>query len=390
MMLFVLSECLFNRWDDSEENKENLKKFFETLVLINKKEKKHFVILESRRILKLIDEDFKKYMGDYIINYIQEISSSMFLNLKSVEELSLTDIIFLTYDKLDIQDNFRFIPYKYFIESDSLQNLNFITEHILNDEQIFEIIGKYYLSYCINEELKNLFELKWVPNNGGGSNIKDVLVSYCNRENIPLTLFIVDGDMKSPIKPGNGSTARGIKQEFKKCEINFNKFKNNEITLNTNIVNYLKIKIEILKVREIENLIPIKYMEKENFNGIEQYKKLLYVNNEITKFFDVKDGIYCKDKEKNFKSLNDCELLDICTKDMKYYCKILKENGIDFFKIDEGKDILKKFVNYISEDLEKFNELIENCIYMEIKDEILRIGKLIFSWGISIKNVNKL
>jgi len=222
-MLFVLSEELFSNFQKMDSNeKESFKKFLKNLVLLNKYEKKHIFILENRKIFKLLNNEFIDFFEteNEIMSFIQNIGKIDYINMQVIKDLNIfTDITFITYEKkfLKNEDNYyiRFIPYIEFLDSATLQNTHLIVEHIKNDSNIYEIFTRYYFEMLKND-IKKILTYNYEIIHGGGSSVKAVLEKYCDKENVSLSVFIVDGDRKSPVKTGIGSTAKGINKIFKR------------------------------------------------------------------------------------------------------------------------------------------------------------------------------
>lgn len=238
-----------------------------------------------------------------------------------------------------------------------------ITEN-QSDCEFYKLIGQYYARSKNIVRTKIMFDLK--P--GGGDTTVNILSLTVNNETRKLCLCIVDSDKKFP-KDTGGSTKEHIKNFIKKHPVQ-------DIW-----------KVIILDVHEIENLLPISYIEKcskdirTSSNTIKFLKDL--IDSEAIFYFDMKDGIkkekfICKDfgdptikkkfyKNENFRSYWE-EYVKNYVKDMK---NIQDEHIINGF----GKKILERIIKEFSS---KEISLEEDGY---LKGKWISLGRDIFSWG---------
>lgn len=246
-----------------------------------------------------------------------------------------------------------------------------ITEN-QEDALFYELVARYY---TICRGFKNI-EIYFEKKPGGGDTTAKVLEDTVTTGN-RLCLCIVDSDKKFP--KDSGGTTKGHIEEF-------TKYKTQDIW-----------KVIILDVHEVENLIPIEWIEKcEKEIGIPSatISFLQYLKSKIAQekndapiyYFDIKNGIkkdkfVCADsQDKNIlKKFNKSK----CFRD--YWSVHLEDYGIDLNKLEEingeyiiegvNKKILKKVLEkYKNIDIDMVDE--ENR-----KDKWLSLGKDVFSWG---------
>ncbi|WOE68756.1 hypothetical protein RZR97_06445 [Hydrogenimonas thermophila] len=351
--------------------KEDFEHFLNNLVITCIQEGKHLVSI-SKNILPIIEK--MEFLSDPIKKKLMAITSPKYgiSNFQSlIEFIQPTDIIIITKDDLTIDESenivYRYIPYKYFLDSSHWQKTSIVGEHISNDIKVYKnLFTKYYQTV---HKLK--FPYYFDNRHGGGSPIKEVLEDFCQEEDKSFHLFLVDGDRESPQKSGMGSTAKGINNSYKKCQ-------------QSKKVNHYKSKLKILEVKELENLIPIHWFEEKDNEFYKTYRLLLSEDISIFKFFDIKKGVYCANSSKNIKKIEECDLE--CNKPMKYYCEKAKKMKIDFFKINLSENkILETFLNDFEDNIDDLVKLIDDCNIEEVKILWNNLGRVLYSWGIGFE-----
>jgi len=388
MIIHITSE-LVNEIGDIENNKEKaLFNEFLTKLLESGKEGKHIISISKRdlRILQkyewILEENKKR------LNLLDSIRNKMFQNLQNlINKIEPSDIVMITYDKSDENEsnniNYRYMPFFKFMDLEAFQKSTIVSEHIGNDGVIYE---KFFPE--IYKQFKKLpFDFYLRKEMGGGNPIFSVLEERCKERFPGFYLFISDSDKNVPSKSGNGTTAKTLLKAYNKCKRNENK-------------NILKFKIYILKVRELENLIPLVFLQEYCENFYKNYKLLIERDVRVIDFMDIKKGIYCyenknisivnmsQNKYGNYffiNSISDCDI-SLCNNQRNFFCKLLKDAKLDFFnEKNKCEKLLKEFQNYFYSSLEKLVDIVLNqCQYELIKNNWIEIGKIIYSWGVGI------
>lgn len=327
MIIHISSELVEKINKAIDKEKKLFNEFIEKLLITSIKEGKHIISISKRdlSILKkyeFIDEKNKQYL-----KILDTIRSKVFQNLENlINKIGPSDVIKITYNKFDNVKNeknninFRYIPFLEFIDSETLSRTTIVSEHIKNDGTIYE---KFFPE--VYKEYKKLpFNFYLQKEMGGGSTIYSVLKEKCNENIIGFYIFISDSD-KNNRNSEYGKTASDMLEEYEKCK------KNDKS-------NYLKFKIYILNVRELENLIPLFFFK--------EYKASFY----NILFYNM--------------YLDDCKYVDIK--------KELNE-----------KKLLKKFNQKYNSNLDSFIDLLfNNCENLIVKNNWIEIGRIIYSWGV--------
>jgi hypothetical protein len=370
MIIHIESELISKINEMNSDEISNFNIFIDKIIWFAIEEGKHIISINKPDLLKLrnsylLSEDNKKRLLSF-----DKIKGKNYQSLNNlIKQINPTDIIRITYDIFEkkSEENIRniYIPYTEFLDSNSMQKTTIVSENIQNDGLIYqELFPEIYKRY---DNLPFKFDLD--KDMGGGNTIHNVLECRCTEKDVKFHLFIVDGDRISPLKPGIGTTAKTIKKSYKQCKSN----------------SIYKFKLYILNVRELENLIPLLFIKEhcgEEFYN--KYIKIIETEPEITKYLDIKKGIICKDKNKKYQSVNECNIVE-CKKDDKIYCEFLKKSNLDFF--DEGKcnTLLKNFYDKYKSNLDELeNIILNNCEFEEIKENWIEIGRLIYSWGVCL------
>nr|WP_314096888.1 hypothetical protein [uncultured Lachnoanaerobaculum sp.] len=328
---------------------------------------KNYIFAEKGVLEKLmVQKDFSRTMRT-LFKSLYNNSSEDKLYLKSVNKY-----INMVYNKTREENKIEIV-----MELTSKNAVDICDTPVLitenqEDALFYELIAKYYTKCNGFKNMEIFFESK--P--GGGDTTAKVLKQTVNTGN-RLCLCIVDSDKKFPDDSG-GDTKKHV-EDFTKC-------KTQDIW-----------KAIILDVHEVENLIPIGWIEKcSKENGIpcETISFLKYLKGKVAEeknnapiyYFDIKKGIkkdkfVCADSQNENiqKEFNKSECF------RNYWSKHLKGYGIDLNKLEEmdGKDIIqgvdKRILNKI---LGKYKNI---DIYMvneeHLKDKWLSLGRDIFSWG---------
>ena len=260
------------------------------------------------------------------------------------------------------------------LSSNNMTDITIIITENRDDYELYKLIAKYYAK---SKRIKTSiwFDLKL----GGGSTTSKTLEYEIetNKEfetNKKLCLCIVDSDIKFLNGPA-GDTKKSVEEFIKKKTQDF-------------------WKVIFLDVHEIENLLPICWMEKcttDIKTSSETIKFLKYLTDKEKEhkaiyYFDIKNGIkkekfICKDKksvEKMKKFRKDEEYRKFCI-------SYLKDYGIEIDKIKDEHIInglsTKILSKVVKECIEK-NWLDElNPIDEHLKEKWASVGKDVFSWG---------
>lgn len=252
----------------------------------------------------------------------------------------------------------------------------FITEN-QDDAEFYKLITRYYVkSKSIKVSSEFDFELK--P--GGGDTIAKILeLEIKNKRR--LLLCIVDSDIKYP-SAGKGSTIEHVEGVIEKEKEGF-------------------WKVIFLDVHEIENLLPLCWVEEcteDTVTSSDTIKFLRYLietdkNRDKDKaiyYFDMKKGIegkryICSDTEDENKMKEYRKNENF----RKFWTTYLKGYGIAMDNLKSG-DIISGFGNKVlSKVLEKYEKEREfPKIDKYIEDRWLLLGKDIFSWGCVGRRIN--
>jgi hypothetical protein len=263
------------------------------------------------------------------------------------------------------------------IELKSISNIDICDTTVLitenqEDALFYELIAKYYTKY---KGFKNI-EISFESKPGGGDTTARVLEQTVNSGN-RLCLCIVDSDKKFP--NDSGGTTKIHVEDFTNCK-----------TQDT-------WKAIILDVHEVENLIPIGWIEKcntENYIPDKTISFLQYLKRNVTVgennapiyYFDIKKGIkkdkfVCADsQDKDIqKRFNKSECF------RNYWSEHLKDYGIDLDKLEkiDGEYIIQGVdKNILNKILGKYKNVDNYTVNEEhLKDKWLSLGRDIFSWG---------
>lgn len=234
------------------------------------------------------------------------------------------------------------------------------------DSKMYKTLGKYYARTVGMEKFYIDFEFKM----GGGdttANTFDLSLKKHNR----LCMCIVDSDRKFP-DDGPGHTMQRVSDIIEG--------KDQDIW-----------KALLLNVHEVENLIPLKWIEnttKDISNTkktVDFLKFLISKSNEGDKsiyYFDFKNGI----KTEKFVCVDESnhEIKKKFRKNERYrdyWCNYIKEYGINI-KDAEGNHIIhgicKNILSRVLLEYEKDFDI--NEIDEHLKDEWVMIGRDVFSW----------
>jgi len=394
MIIHITSE-LVSEIDRVENDKEKVL-FNEFLVklLETVKEGKHIISISKRDLKTLQKYEWVLEENKKRLNVLDSIRNKMFQNLQNlIKKIKPTDIVMITYDTLDKDENhdinYIYIPFTDFVDSEALQKTTVVSEHIINDgvvyTKFFPEVYKKFINSPFPYDLKNEM--------GGGNPISAVLEKRCKESFVGFYIFISDSDKIVPSKPGNGTTAKKLLKTYNECERTGNK-------------NIFKFKIYILEVRELENLIPLMFLQEycEKFYG--NYKLLIERDIRVLTFMDIKKGIYCyeKEKKKNISIINmsrnkykdyfityisDCDI-DSCDNPQKFFCKLLKDTKLDFFdEKNKCEKLLEKFQDKFHNSINDLvNIILNECKYEFIRNNWIKIGRIIYSCGVGIGRKN--
>lgn len=287
---------------------------------------------------KLYFESVNKY-----INIVEKIDGDRVLKINDKEECNV---------KLEE------------LSSNNMTDITIIITENGDDYELYKLIAKYYAK---SNRIKTSiwFDLKL----GGGSTTSKTLEYEIetNKEfetNKKLCLCIVDSDIKFLNGPA-GDTKKSVEKFIKKKTQDF-------------------WKVIFLDVHEIENLLPICWMEKcttDIKTSSETIKFLRYLTDKEKKhkaiyYFDIKNGIkkekfICKDeKNKEYR---------------KFWISYLEDYGIEIDKV-EGEHIInglsQKILSKVVKECIEKNWLDElNPIDEHLKEKWTSVGKDVFSWG---------
>lgn len=264
-MLFYLSDSLV-----VPEDNPNYKKIFSAVrnLVIAATQGKHEITAEYNTL-----SAFERwYVGDY------EVSG--YLHKKRVEystSISINTVSYYIKVEKDVpqvgvkQIDFGLMPFSDFLDNDRVAQTSLIGENDY-DCQFFEWILKWYKNnYHSDANLTTC--MSYV--NGSGGETPSAITKELNKKHV--SVCIVDTDIRFPgDKIGRESTCRKCREVVKKEAPYFR---------------YME-----LDVHEIENLIPINYLEHiDKWNGESKHKKNAFDrisgDPEIMRYFDLKNGV---------------------------------------------------------------------------------------------------
>lgn len=360
-MIFKIDEsCL--KAIDSGDNAANAAIAILEQLALHRRAGKNYIFAEKGVLEKLmVQKDFSRPTRT-LFKSLYNNSSEDKLYLKSVNKY-----INMVYNKTKEENKIEIV-----MELTSKKAVNICDTTVLitenqEDALFYELIAKYYTKYNGFKNIEIFFESK--P--GGGDTTARVLEQTVISEN-RLCLCIVDSDKKFP--DDSGGTTKIHVEDFTKC-------KTQDIW-----------KAIILDVHEVENLIPIGWIEKcipcETISFLKYLKRKVAEekNNAPIYYFDIKKGIekdkfVCADSQnkQKRKNFNKSECF------RNYWSVHLKGYGIDLNNLEKingkciiqgaNENILNKILGkYKIEDIDMVNE-------EHLKDKWLSLGRDIFSWG---------
>ena len=239
-------------------------------------------------------------------------------------------------------------------KSDISDYTDLVTENII-DAGFYKLIARYYIK---SEDKLAKHKVEFNPVQGGGSTIADVIKQKATDKK-RLFFCIVDSDKKYP-NCKNGSTFKHVNDFLKETKEE-------------------GWQVRFLDVHEIENLLPICWIEKctkDIKTSTETIKFLKHLieedknkhNDKAVYYFDMKDGI------KNYNEATD-EFKRFWKPYLKSHCSNLDILEDDYIISGFGGKILSKVLKEY-ENEKKFSD-ISQCL----KEKWLLLGRDIFTWG---------
>lgn len=290
---------------------------------------------------------------------------------------------FITYEeKSDLPNNFiRIIPNKH-SNFEPWVEAHVLTENLM-DSSFYIYLAYYYFNVEILGGRKRRFDFcyKFYPLMGGGVTIEKVLYGEIKREQ-HFCLALADSDKKWDGDTNVGDTAQKM-LDLMKNENPFN------------------CKLYVMsKVREIENLIPRKFVEKfgdkTGFIDIFNYNPSFYdmkIGLSLTELFHNKVCKYWKDMFNDPALFIERNNIRQRSQSKKDYDKTVK--GMEPLKKGFGSSLLSLVVGDIDyeKDLKKYNPKMQDGLYhvipseltVEQREEWKNIGREIFSWTCCLK-----
>ena len=372
-MLFFLHESLIEELD-----KDNNIAILEQLALSRRKG--NHIVTGSRKTLQKLSqcENLSKVaQGIYGKLYNKLTTVANTLNRLPTRVEIISGDIFETLHQNNIQ--IIKVSTQYLIDL-NFNKTTFLAEN-LNDIKFYETLAQVY----INQNRLGLIPIKFNPIGGGGQTTAQQLEVILKRKE-ELCLSILDSDRKSP-HCTIGCTAKALENTYKK-------YADKQSMSYSKYANYF-CKIEILNVREIENLIPsLMYPEilnkrPERSKAVSSIQQLTQSSvSEAMKYIDIKRGTtlanILKDRHKtdffkfwsnicnNYQYLNN-ECLDNqkCFKANNKECNCIITHPF-------GDNILEMIMDLC---LSKTSpKRIYEEIDHELKSEWEKIGEIITSW----------
>lgn len=339
------------------------------LIALGRKQGNHLLLAERSNLKVIRDCEYVSEDTKRVFTFLYEnfpnfaiIKSKLTFYIKIISGTKHMSLV-----KSDLQHICE-ISYDYF------QDLKIITETVVIGENQSEIeFYKYIANHCKqNRDLSSL-PLKCQSRMGGGNTTHTVYSNEQDQEQ-SFCLCYVDSDKKYP-NAQVGDTLKAVRKADNPCK--------------------LLSKLYELKVREIENIIPINILEKvidldiNHKNGLLTLKKVLKSENYKDLFFlDFKNGISIK----NYKKINDVNLI-------KFINTLCINSGLhtkqqldDFKHIEDenyfptrvviqglGSNILDRVIKFINQN----KTLIPNFDFNEQKDEWFSVGDNFINWTCS-------
>ena len=333
----------------------------------NRRKGKNFIFAEKSVLEALYKADISEGAKQVFYSLFSKSSEDK-LYLQAVNKyINVVDkVIEPQIGKNGNKEEFK-VELKSLKDSDIYDYTVLITEN-QNDSEFYKLIGKYYA------RSKNIIKSKIMfdPKPGGGDTTVKILSVTVNNATKKLCLCIVDSDKKFP-KDTGGDTKKHIEKFIKEHPVQ-------DIW-----------KVIILDVHEIENLLPISYIEKCSKDVSTSSNTIKFLNHLISSYpipeaifyFDMKDGI----KKEKFicKNPNNSEIQKKFNENANfryYWHNYVISYGININTVSSehiingiGKKILEKIIKEFSSQeisLEKDDYL---------KDKWISLGRDIFSWG---------
>ena len=359
-MLIFIENCVPNDYLKSPLKMKSLQKLLES------HSEKNNIVIGSKKVMNSIVNS--SHYSHYDKKAAFDILECRSENKQLKETLELYCIIDFHIEKSTLQnESGKLIPrlsYKEISAPRHAEPVLLITENA-RDYELFSFAAEAYLKANFSSKIAVKF------NNilGAGSHSKEQF-DTCSEHN-PFVLCIVDNDKSHP-KKGEGSTSSSFTTADRKLS---------------------KSKLAIvLNQREIENIIPLKYLEElckvpntsDAFvDTFDELKPFFTKKKNFRSHFDHKDGLSLKQAIALDKKYGDfwLPMLEEYNKFKTKDCFIEKEcfgcNSCP--KIDGfGSNLLQQFNNYLkSENLIHLNNKIED----NLRETWSNLGLSLVSWG---------
>ena len=355
MLLFLTNSLIVA---DNDSAYDSIKKAVRNLATASC-EGKHYLLGEEKvieyfcKIFKPANDDVSRLFDNLRQNYaIQKVPNTLTIYWEVVKDNPTT--------RMDDGTEIVQLEYKEFLDTRAIQETVLVGEDIEYDCWFYRFILKWYLNklsvhvYCMFKD-----------RHGGGGRMAEVLQQcYCDKES---SLCFVDTDKKYPTQPiASHSTC-------KKC---------------LHIQQGPRNKVEELNVQEIENLLPLNYLDMLNYEGDNKTRKDQFDalrdksdSEQVLQFFDLKCGVkkYLDYKDsQDFKDF--AKTICLMNPDImggksfnEYYSSI---NDEEIIYPGLMKRILKQTIDIVKNGVTEAPALMG---YQEIEWEI--IGRLMLSYG---------
>lgn len=312
------------------------------LILRNIRDSLQFEIMDSNFIYLNIEtcEYLKNYIND---KSFEEYNNNVIFIMSYVSEIKRYKIVISKTD----DDNFK-IQYEYELLKYLLVHCPTIITENINDKFVYELIFNNYSKY----KLKQFYE------NGNGSQVSVTMEENCNNKRI--SVVITDHDTKYEGEQNRSSTPSKVQAKISEL-----------INLKKN--NALYVKHVILNYKNIEGLIPYKYVienlidkDKVLFDKVYKIQK----NKKWLNFFDFKKGIF-----KNLRNSNNNFIQD----SLRWWSSQfnLESNFKEFIESKEDiNDILTKGISKCKVEKLKDKDFLEKSS-QEQKNEYKRLADII-------------
>lgn len=366
---------------DKKEQEDNESLNLLLLMALCAKQSKHIVSVPCLNTSTSLNKELSLMMGESNLNALRYFRNFRYEYGAIINLLAIRCIIsYKPQEKVD--DHVIWVNPLEYTKFEPWIETHILTENLV-DSCFYIYLAYYYANTFVfqGKAKTSVFNFNFYPLMGGGVTIDKVLQVEIERRQ-HFCLAIVDSDKKWGGDTGYGETAQNVKDTMER----YNPF---------NCRYYV-----MQKVREIENLIPSKFVgqygDKNGFNEIFQHD---------ASFFDMKIGLglgelWTQEVFEYWRNMLNDDSIFQERNSLKQQCQNKKEydcaiKGKEPLKRGFGKNLLSLVLGDIdfSKDMKKYNPKMTHALYLVSpqdltpaqREEWKDIGQRIFSWTCCLK-----